>query len=154
MGAHLPRLARLDAEDFDADDGLIVVQGKRRKERKVYLMDDGCEHLEAWLRERGDAPMFCPVTQTGEIRIRRMRGESITYILRRRQEQAGTAPFSPHDLRRTFVTTLLDAGEDVFTVQKLAGHADVATTARYDRRGERAKRRAVQSLNIPRRLAA
>jgi site-specific recombinase XerD len=83
-----------------------------------------------------------------------MRGESIAYILRRRQEEAGTTPFSPHDLRRSFVTSLLDAGEVVLTVQKLAGHADVTTTARYDRRDESAKRRAVKHLSIPCRAAA
>ena len=83
-----------------------------------------------------------------------MRGGSIAYILRRRQEQAGTAPFSPHDLRRTTITDLLEAGEDVLTVQRLAGHADVTTTARYDRRGESAKRLAGRRLTIPARAAA
>lgn len=58
-----------------------------------------------------------------------MRGESIAYILRRIQARAVTEPFSPHDLLRSFVTALLDAGEDVFAVQTLAGDADVTTTA-------------------------
>ena len=93
------------------------------------------------------------MSQTGQVRLTRLRGESLAYILRRRQQEAATEPFSPHDLRRAFVTTLLDAGADVFTVQKLAGHADASTTARYDRRGEGAKRRAVNALAIPGRAA-
>jgi len=145
----------LDVDDFDPEDCSVLVRGKRRKERTVYLTEGGCRYVGAWLRVRGDAPgpLFCPIRQTGEIRITRMHGESISYILRRRQEEAGTGSFSPHDLRRATITHLLDAGVDVFTVQKLAGHADATTTARYDRRGEGAKRRAVQSLEIPRRAA-
>lgn len=150
-GLRRGELAGLDVDDFDADDCSIVVRGKRNKQRTVYLIESGCHHLKTWLGHRSDepGPLFCPVGQKGDVRITRLRGESVAYILRRRQEQAETDPFSPHDLRRSNITHLLDAGVDVFTVQKLAGHADATTTARYDRRDETAKRRAVESLTLP-----
>ncbi len=150
-GLRRGEVARIDVDEVDLEEGAILVRGKGNKERMVYLTDAGCQYLAAWLNVRGEAsgPLFCPIRQTGEVCHSRLRGSCIAYILRRRQQQAGVDHFSAHDLRRSTVTHLLDAGVDVFTVQQLAGHANAATTSRYDRRGEQAKRQAVQSLDIP-----
>jgi len=78
-----------------------------------------------------------------------MTDQAILYILRMRVGQAGVAPFTPHDLRRSFISHLLDCGADISTVQRMAGHANVTTTARYDRRGEEAKRKAAALLIVP-----
>ncbi len=78
-----------------------------------------------------------------------MWGESISFILRRRQEAVRVEAFSPHDLRRSLTSQLLGNGVDVFTVQHLAGHAVPSTTAKYDRRGEATKRQAAKHFCIP-----
>lgn len=57
-------------------------------------------------------------------------------------------PEAQEDLRRTFVTRLLEAGIDLNTTRQLAGHSDIKTTARYDLRDQKAQKRAVQMLTF------
>lgn len=141
----------LELGDYNADAGELRVQGKGRKQRLVPVVNGSAKALAAWLRLRGSAagPLLCPVNRWGSVELRRMTSQAIYARLAARAARAGVGEFSPHDLRRTFVSSLLDNGADVSAVQRLAGHANVATTMRYDRRGEQAKRRAAELLHVP-----
>lgn len=151
-GLRRSEVVALDLEDYSPGDGALTVRrGKGNKERIVYLAGGAKRAVEAWLEARGNAPgpLLCPIRKNGTIELRRMTAQAVLLVLQRLACKAHIPAFSPHDLRRSFISHLLDAGADIATVQKLAGHAQVTTTARYDRRGEEAKRGAVELLHVP-----
>lgn len=151
-GLRRTEIVGLDLEDLDRDSGeLRVRHGKGNKERVVYLASSAMRAVLAWVEVRGDwqGALLCPLTRGGRVIDRRPRGQLIYDALRRRAREASVQALSPHDFRRTFVSHLLEAGADIATVQKLAGHANVTTTARYDRRGEAARRKAAGLLHVP-----
>jgi len=107
--------------------------------------------FRAWLDMRGhDADaLFGQAVRGGRVGERRLAYEGVAVILRDRAAAAGVAPFTPHDMRRTYISELLDAGTDLATVQKMVGHESVTTTAGYDRRGDAAKRKAAALVHVP-----
>jgi integrase len=142
----------LELSDFDAETGKLTIRGgKGRKDRTTYVASGARQALLDWLALRGHepGPLFSPVNKGGAISLRRMTSQAVYNLLQKRAEQAGVKNFSPHDFRRTFVGDLLDRGVDIVTVQKLAGHANVNTTGRYDRRPEETKRQAAAKLHFP-----
>ncbi len=86
-------------------------------------------------------------TANGSLMVRAGKGnkERIAYL----PGGASAALLTPHDLRRTFAGGLLDAGEDISTVEKMMGHSNVNTTAGYDRRDAKSKKRAAGKLHVP-----
>jgi len=150
-GLRRSEIGILERADYDAASGDLVVRGKGNKERKVHVQNGAGQAMRDWLAVRGDdaGPLFWPINKSGRLVAGRLSGQAVYGILRKRAAEAGVAAFSPHDLRRTFVGDLLDAGADISTVQQLAGHANVQTTARYDRRPEEARRKAAGLLHLP-----
>ena len=152
-GAGLRRaeVVALQLKDFDGDTGALEVRGgKGGKNRTVYLPSEAIALVNAWIDVRGSqpGPLLYPFRKGGKLELRHMTPQAVLLVVQKRASQAGVASFSPHDFRRTFCSDLLDAGVDIVTVQKLAGHASPETTSRYDRRGEEVKRRAVQNLEF------
>jgi site-specific recombinase XerD len=142
----------IDMKDYDRETGALNVRhGKGNKARTSYATNGSKDALDAWLAVRGDAPgpLFVPVLKGGRVTVRQMNNQAVMDILIKRATQAGVKSVSPHDFRRTFIGDLLDAGADISTVQKMAGHASVSTTSRYDRRGEAAKQKAAELLHVP-----
>jgi site-specific recombinase XerC len=152
-GAGLRRaeIVGLDFGDYDLESGKLVVRGKGRKERIAWLTGGTASAMADWLHLRADddGPLFWHINKGGELVNRRLTTQAIYHILRKRANEAHIRDFSPHDLRRTFVSDLLDAGADIATVARMAGHANIQTTARYDRRPEEAKRKAAGLLHVP-----
>jgi integrase len=148
-GLRRAELVALDRDDYSPRDETITVRaGKGNKARRVFVPPDVQGYLDTWLRLHAQPAIFVAISKSGRVLERRLSAPAVRSIFVARAGAADVDTFSPHDLRRTMITTLLAAGEDLVTVQQMAGHADIKTTASYDRRGEDAQRRAARRLTL------
>ena len=148
-GLRRSELVRLDMEDIWHQDQALLVHGKGNKQRKVYLNEQAWDALMAWILQlRGEQPgaIFTRIRKDDGLTHDALSAKAVYYILEQRCIETGLEIARPHDLRRSFITRLLELGEDIATVQAMAGHASIHTTQRYDRRDDARKKKAVHRL--------
>ena len=134
-GLRISELVGLDVDDVDLQEGSVRVLGKGGKERDVPIGRYARDAISAYLTRvrpqlataRSRSALF--LNQRGGGRLTR---QGCTWILQQHVTAAGiTKKVSPHTLRHSFATHLLEGGADVRVVQELLGHASVATTQVY-----------------------
>ncbi|GAA2150191.1 site-specific tyrosine recombinase XerD [Nocardioides koreensis] len=137
-GARISEAVGLDVDDLDSVDGTVLLRGKGGKERLVPVGSYAREAVDAYLvRGRPELVAASRSASTGGALFLNARGgrlsrQSAWAVLVRAAERAGvTRDVSPHTLRHSFATHLLDGGADVRVVQELLGHASVTTTQVY-----------------------
>jgi integrase/recombinase XerD len=138
-------------DDYDAKSGMLRIRhGKGNKARQLSVPSKTRELLRDWLKARGKTPgaLFCAIPKSGQPNFQPLSTQAVYAFVKRRCEQAKIEPCSPHDLRRTFITYLLDDGVDINTTRQLAGHEQIQTTVRYDRRDEKSQRRAMANFTL------
>ncbi len=127
-GLRVAELAALDLDAVDRQEQTVRVLGKGRKERIVPYGTAAARALQGWLSRRGEAAGALFVNRRGG----RLSVRSIHATVRRGARAAGlTRRVTPHTLRHSFATHLLDRGADLRTIQELLGHSRLSTTQRY-----------------------
>ena len=131
-GLRLSELTGLDHGDLDRTSGLLRVRGKGRRERIVPAGEAALHALDRHLAAAGrtparrDAPLFV------NARGRRLSGRTVQRVVGRRLTGlAGGLGVSPHALRHSFASHLLDRGADLRAIQELLGHRSLASTQIY-----------------------
>ncbi|EBF8609270.1 tyrosine-type recombinase/integrase [Salmonella enterica subsp. enterica serovar Nagoya] len=135
-GLRVGELVALDIRDYcQRTQTLTVRQGKGRKYRQITVSPLVARAIQAWLKVKNEGnAIFTGICRSGLVNQKALTPAGVTVILSQLAEVAGLEAFTPHDLRRTFITRLLEQGADINIVRQLAGHSDISTTALYDKR--------------------
>ena len=137
-GLRVSELCALDIDDIDKEDlSALVIGGKGEKDRTVLFTKNSVDVLESWepiresrIRESQDTGLRAMFVSS---RGRRINPRSIQKMMDRLADAADIpkSRLSPHTLRHTFATGLLERGADLVTIQRLLGHSSIATTRVY-----------------------
>ena len=138
-GLRVSELCALDIDDVDTEDmSALVIAGKGEKDRTVLFTQATVNAIEGWTPIRNSRVEMCDRENEQRSlmlssRGRRMNPRSVQKLMDRLADAAEIprSRLSPHTLRHTFATGLLERGADLVTIQRLLGHASIATTRVY-----------------------
>jgi len=136
-GARVSELVGINLGDLRASEGLVHLRGKGRKERIVPIGDVALRAIQAYLDQRPlrdsrdltTKPLASPVFRNS--RGGRLTTRSVARIVARYSLRLAGGSVSPHTLRHSFATHLLDEGADLRSIQEMLGHASLNTTQKY-----------------------
>jgi len=127
-GVRASELVSITRKDLDLSKGKIVIRkGKGNKFRIVFISDKTRKVIQRYLEERTDFKSFLWTTNKGT----QLTYSGLRQIIRRRSKDADINPPSLHSFRRYFALQMLRNGVDIFSLQKLMGHADIQILRRY-----------------------
>jgi integrase/recombinase XerD len=126
-GLRVSEVVNLKGHDFDFGEGLMHIRlSKGRKDRFVKIPESMHEELSAYSM-LNDSDVFFPSARGGKLST-----ATVQKIVKSASERAGIKKdISPHTLRHSFATHLLEGGTDLRVIQKLLGHSDIKTTQIY-----------------------
>lgn len=129
-GLRVSELCNLKKDDVDLDRGLIVVRGgKGAKDRVVPIPKYLADEIRAYLESRSDESEYLLVEDRRR-RKDKLSTRNVWYLLKRYGQKAGVE-VTPHKLRHSFATHLLEEGVDIRAIQELLGHSNLSTTQIY-----------------------
>ena len=143
-GMRVSEVSNTTIEQVDMDRQIIKVHGKGNREREIPIVcsafQEALESQIKWRRQNGgtsESPLF--VSRRNTV----LSDQSIRAILRRHAGRIGVKRITPHMLRHTVATLLLEEGVDLRHIQRLLGHSSITTTTIYVHVSERSQRRAL-----------
>lgn len=145
-GMRVSEVVSTNLGDVDMDRLVISVHGKGNREREIPIVCDAFrEVLELQIRTRRDDNASAEDPLFVNRRGKRMSDQSIRAVLRRQASRIGTKRITPHMLRHTVATLLLEDGVDLRHIQRLLGHSSITTTTIYVHVSERSQRKVLAS---------
>jgi integrase/recombinase XerC len=130
-GARVGELVAIDQSDLDVAGGMVRLRGKGRKERLVPVGDVALDALRDYCAAAAPRSDRSRSALFQNARGGRLTARSVERIVARYSRRLAGGPVSPHALRHSFATHLLDEGADLRAIQELLGHASLGTTQKY-----------------------